>query len=289
MKIIFSPKCLEYEEPGHPESPERVRSTFEYLRDKFTFLTPEPCSDEDILRVHTPELLQMVKANTFFDPDTPNLPGMFEFAKLSAGAAILAAKTAWQGATAFSLMRPPGHHAGKNFLGGFCYFNNLAIAVKYSQAKLEAGKVAILDIDCHHGNGTQDVFLDEHDVLYVSLHRHPFYPGTGRVTEKNCINLPLRADTSEPVYLKTLQHGLAKIVEFQSQLLAVSAGFDTYADDPLASLGLGVKSYGKIGGLISALRLPTFLILEGGYSEEMPQCIGEFLEGVDQGGVSLRG
>jgi len=279
MKIVFSPKCLEYGEPGHPESPERVEAVYNFLKDKYDFIEPQPCSDEDILCVHTKEHLAAVKANNFFDPDTPNLPGMFDYAKLSAGAAMLAAKTAGQGEAAFSLMRPPGHHAGKNFLGGFCYLNNLAIAVKYSQAKLGAGKVAILDIDCHHGNGTQDVFLGEHDVLYVSLHRHPFYPGTGQVTEKNCINFPLRADTSEPVYLRTLQQGLAKIVEFKPQLLAVSAGFDTYEDDPIASLGLGIKSYGTMSGLISALHIPTFVILEGGYSQEMPRCVHEFLKG----------
>lgn len=279
MKIIYSPKCLEYQELGHPESPERVRGVFEYLKDKYPVLAPEPCSDEDILRVHTKEHLEAVKSNNFFDPDTPNLPGMFEYAKLSAGAAILAAKTSLTGEPSFSLMRPPGHHAGKNFLGGFCYFNNLAIAVKFAQQELKVGKVAILDIDCHHGNGTQDIVLGDQNVLYVSLHRHPFYPGTGQVTEKNCINFPLRADTFELVYLKTLQQGLAKIAEFKPQLLAVSAGFDTYEGDPIASLGLGVKSYGKIASLIGDLSAPTFIILEGGYSQEMPSCVHEFLIG----------
>ena len=279
MKIIYSPKCLEYSEPGHPESPERVSLAYDFLKDKFDLLEPKPCSEQGILRVHTKELLEKVKSGNFYDLDTPALPDIFDYAKLSAGAAILAAGTALKQENTFSLMRPPGHHVGKDFLSGFCYFNNIAIAVKFVQERLGLGRVAILDIDCHHGNGTQDIFLGVDNVLYVSLHRHPFYPGTGQTSEKNCLNFPLRADITEPVYLKTLQLALEKIREFRPQLLAISAGFDTYEQDPIASLGLSEKSYVKIGLAINELKLPFFVVLEGGYSQAMPFCIDEFLSG----------
>ncbi|MDH4028766.1 MAG: histone deacetylase, partial [Nitrospirota bacterium] len=157
MKIFYSARCLEYSQPGHPESPERVGATHEYLKDKgYGFDAPGPCADEDILLAHTKKLLDSVKKESFFDFDTPSFSGIFDIAKLSAAAAISAAMHCLdKGEKAFSLMRPPGHHATKNDLGGFCYFNNIAIASL--KAAKKAGRVAIVDFDCHHGNGTEDI------------------------------------------------------------------------------------------------------------------------------------
>lgn len=277
MKILFSSKCLEYRQPEHPESPERVGQTHNFLKGKFDFIEPEPCSEKDILLVHSEELLEKVKSENFFDPDTPNLQGIYDYARLAAGSAINAAELALNGEEAFSLMRPPGHHAGRQTLGGFCYFNNIAIAAAKSLKKVD--KIAVIDVDCHHGNGTQDIFLGNERILYISLHQSPLYPGTGLVSEKNCFNYPLPAGTEEKEYLDTLKKALKEAKEFKPGLIAVSAGFDTYKQDPLTGLELEKQTYRKIGEMIADMETPSFAVLEGGYSKDMPQCVYEFLRG----------
>ena len=170
MKIIFSAACATYETAGHPESPRRVLASAESLREnkRHQFIEAKPCDEADILRVHTRRLVDEVKRGEFFEPDTPALPGIFEHARRSAGAAIQAAELAWRGEPAFSLMRPPGHHASRDKLMGFCYFNNNAIAVaRLLAAKGGPARVAIVDFDCHHGNGTEDIFHDEARVRFV--------------------------------------------------------------------------------------------------------------------------
>ena len=259
-KIIFSEKCLGYGQ-YHIEGPERVRKAAEILRSKgYEFLEPKPASEEDLLKVHDTDYVWNVKKSLVDDPDTPAYDNIFEFARLSAGGALLAARVG-----GFSLMRPPGHHAGKNgaalgaYTRGFCYFNNLAVAVKH------LNKVTlILDIDGHHGNGSQEIFLGDEKVTYVSLHRHPNYPGTGAVSEKNCLNFPLPPDCGDELHAKTLDEALSSLDTDKFELVAVSAGFDTHMGD-LASLGLTEKGYSEIGKRIGALNKPTFFVLEGGY------------------------
>lgn len=275
-KIILSSKCLYYNSPMHPESPERVKSSYEFLKNKneFLFLKPEAADNKDILLVHTKNLLDKVTTGMFFDLDTPALPNIIEYAKLSAGAAIKAAKLAAKGEKTFSLMRPPGHHAEKDRLGGFCYFNNIAIAIK----KI-ALKSAIIDIDCHHGNGTEDIFMGNPDVLYVSLHQNPLYPGTGLVSSQNCLNFPLSPNTGETEYLLTLENAVEKVKDFNPNIIGISVGFDTYKDDPITNLNLEIESYGKIARIIDNLNKPCFATLEGGYSKYMPECVYSFLKG----------
>ncbi|MEM2915123.1 MAG: histone deacetylase, partial [Candidatus Bathyarchaeia archaeon] len=263
MYIVFSEKCLEYWEPGHPESPERVYNVYRLLREKeFKFISAEPCAEEDLLLVHKRDFIEKIKNGAFYDSDTANLPGMYEYARLSAGAAIKSMRLALNGEKAFSLMRPPGHHAGINgrALGapslGFCYFNNIAIACK--KALSEVKKVAIIDIDCHHGNGTQEIFFKEPRVLYVSLHRHGVYPGTGGTSEGNCLNYPLRSHVGESEYLETLKSALKKVKQFNPNLTAVSAGFDTHKRDPVCGLGLSEEVYSVIGMLIARLKREIF-------------------------------
>ncbi len=282
MKIFYSPKCLEYSQPGHPESPVRVSATYNYLKEKgFEFIEPNPSTDEDILLAHTPALLDSVRKENFFDFDTPSFPGIYNIAKLSAGCAIDAAMYCLNtGEKAFSLMRPPGHHATKNSLGGFCYFNNIAIASL--RAKEKVGKVAIVDFDCHHGNGTEDIFLGNKDFLYLSLHQSPLYPGTGLGSRENCINYPLSAQTSPAEYLSVLEQGLEKVQKFDPDLLAISAGFDTYKLDPITSFSLEKETYWKIGRMLAGLQKPAFSILEGGYSRDLAGCIYEFLTGLEE-------
>lgn len=281
MKIIFSKKCLEYGEPGHPESPQRVELTHKHLKEcGYESLQPNLAKDEDILSVHTEGLLRTVKSGQIFDIDTPSLPHIFDYAKLSVGSAIDAAELALKGENAFSLMRPPGHHATKNSVGGFCYFNNIAIAVQKTLGSID--RVAIIDIDCHHGNGTEHIFLGNQKVLYLSLHQSPLYPGTGLRSEKNCLNFPLLPGTDEKEYLEKLNQGLENVAEFDPVLIGISAGFDTYKGDPITNLNLEVGSYRKIAKLINEIKKPLFIVLEGGYSKEMPECVYQFLLGISK-------
>lgn len=288
VKLITSSRCWEYGQEGHPEGPERVKNTVEYLKSKkFEFITPNPCSEKDILLVHTKNLLKDVREENFMDFDTPAIPDIIEYAMLSAGGAILAMElcvnskkeiTENEKIFSFSIMRPPGHHACKNILGGFCYFNNIAISVKKCINNYKK-KIAIVDIDCHHGNGTQDIFLGENNVLFISLHQVPLYPGTGLNSVKNCINYPLPPGTEESKYLKTLEMAIKDIEKFSPELIAISAGFDTYIKDPLTQFNLEINSYKKISKMISSLGIPVFAVLEGGYSHDLPECIYSFIEG----------
>lgn len=283
MNIYFSKQCLDYNQPGHPESPDRIQSTFEYLKDNgYVFYEPKSCSAEDILRVHSKEHFQGIQKGTSSDNDTPAIPRMIDYACLAAGSAIAASETALQGETSFSLMRPPGHHATPHRVMGFCYFNNIAIAAAKYIEKNPHPKTVILDIDCHHGNGSEDIFLGNPNVLYVSLHQSPLYPGTGLQSRENCINLPLPSGTEESTYLKTLETACQEIMDFNPSLLGVSAGFDTYRNDPLTQFGLDISSYTKIGKLIKELAIPTFMVMEGGYSKDLPQCVHAFIQGLDQ-------
>jgi acetoin utilization deacetylase AcuC-like enzyme len=273
-KIVFSEKCLEYGS-WHIESPQRVREAYEILKERgYEFITPEPAREGDLLKVHDQEYIELLKRGAIEDPDTPAYENIYEYARLSAGAAILAAEI--QG---FSLMRPPGHHAGRYgialgaYTKGFCYINNIAVAVKHLDKP-----TLILDIDGHHGNGTQEIFHGDPKVVYVSLHRHPHYPGTGAYSEANCLNFPLPADCGEAVYLKTLEEALRKVDMQKIEVIAVSAGFDAYAGD-LASLGLTEKTYKRIGEILASFEKPTFFVLEGGYvGENIGKCTDEMLK-----------
>jgi len=292
MIIVHSPRSLDYEAPGHPENPERVRSAVALLHKEFhTWTIPEPCADDDILRVHSPELLAAVRTGAFADADTPFFPEIFEIAKLAAGAAILAAESAVAGRSAFSLMRPPGHHAERNRIMGFCYFNNIAIAVARLLADGKVKRAAILDFDCHHGNGTEDIFRGNNRVLFVSLHQSPCYPGTGSVTQDNCVNYPLPPGTRPEQFLAALDPALGQIGEFQPDVLAVSAGFDAYKSDPITHMGLEIDTFHEIGSRIGNLTgrtaagtatLPCFAVLEGGYSRDFAKCVDAFVTGWEQ-------
>jgi acetoin utilization deacetylase AcuC-like enzyme len=273
-KIIFSEKCLEYGS-WHIESPKRVQRAYEILKTRgYEFVEPQPANEEDLLKVHEADYIQLLKRGAIEDVDTPAYENIYEYARLSAGGALLAAKI-----KGFSLMRPPGHHAGRfgaalgAYTKGFCYINNIAVAVKNLDKP-----TLILDIDGHHGNGTQEIFMGDPKVVFISLHRYPHYPGTGTYSEANCLNFPLPADCGEAVYLKTLEEALKKVDLQKIEVVAVSAGFDAYAGD-LASLGLTEKTYGKIGEILASLGKPTFFVLEGGYvGENVGKSIDELLK-----------
>ncbi len=276
-KIVFSEKCLSYG-AWHIEGPNRVKLAHEILRaEGYEFLEPTPASEEDLLKIHDSDYIWTLKKSMVEDPDTPAYDNIFEYAKNSAGGAIMAAKT-----NGFSLMRPPGHHAGiyGAALGvntrGFCYLNNVAIAVKHLNKS-----ALVLDIDGHHGNGTQEIFFGNKRVTFISLHRYPYYPGTGAYSESNCLNFPLPANCGEKVYLKTLDKALNMKSINPFEIVAVSAGFDTHRGD-LASLALTENSYRKIGRKIAALNKPTFFVLEGGYmGDKNGKDINQLLRGFE--------
>jgi acetoin utilization deacetylase AcuC-like enzyme len=278
MKIYYSSECLSYQQPGHPESPERIRKVAEYLaRMGFAFFTPTRCTEADILRVHSKEHLFRIKTETFFDIDTPTLPNIYEYARLSAGSAILASESATLKETAFSLMRPPGHHASHDRVMGFCYLNNIAIASAHYLHKHPDGRVGILDIDVHHGNGTEAIFKGNKSVFFISLHQSPLYPGTGLKSNGNSVNIPITPGADENNYLKNLEIACDKLLEFEPSLIAVSAGFDTFQEDPLANINLETGTYKKIAEQIVKLKRPTFIVMEGGYSPGLARCVFEFI------------
>jgi acetoin utilization deacetylase AcuC-like enzyme len=277
-QVVFSEKCLEYGS-RHIEGPRRVKVAADILRNKgYEFLEPEPACDEDVLLAHSSQYVSELRNGSIEDQDTPAYDNIYQYAKLSVGGAVLASQI-----NGFSLMRPPGHHAGinGNALGaetrGFCYLNNIAIAVK----KLSK-KTLILDIDGHHGNGTQEIFQNDPKVTYVSLHDSPNYPGTGSSSEGNHFNYALPDNVGGRQYLETLEQALSKVDLGPVEIVAVSCGFDTHFED-LASLGLVWHDYLEIGKRIAKLKKPTFFVLEGGYvGEKLGEDIDSFLRGYEE-------
>ncbi len=277
-KIVYSEKCLGYG-TWHIEGPQRVKVAHEILQTKgYTFVEPTPANDEELLTVHDADYLFNVKKGLVEDSDTPAYDKIYEFARLSVGGALLASKI-----NGFSLMRPPGHHVGRCgaalgvYTRGFCYLNNIAIAVKESEKR-----TLILDIDGHHGNGTQEIFQGDEKVVYLSLHQSPNYPGTGHFTEGNCINYALPGNLGGKQYLETLDKALGALDLAKFEAVAVSAGFDTHAGD-LATLGLVEQDYFEIGKRVANLKKPTFFVLEGGYvGEKVGLDIDSFLKGYEE-------
>jgi len=277
-KVIYSEKSLGYG-TWHIEGPQRVKTAHDILKSKgYEFCTPTPADEDDLFAVHDPEYIWQVKKGLVEDSDTPAYDNIYEFARLSVGGALLASKV-----NGFSLMRPPGHHVGRNgaalgvYTRGFCYFNNIAIAVKEL-----CKKTLILDIDGHHGNGTQEIFQGDCNVTYVSVHQSPNYPGTGAVTEGNCINFALQPNCGGALYLKTLDKALCMVQTTEIEQVAVSCGFDTHLGD-LATLGLIDTDYREIGKRIAQLKKPTFFVLEGGYvGEKVGLDIDSLLRGYEE-------
>ncbi|HTY08525.1 MAG TPA: hypothetical protein VMF29_05125, partial [Candidatus Edwardsbacteria bacterium] len=231
----------------------------------------------------------MVSSPIFADGSAPVTRGTFEAASYAAGCALAAAAAVEQGdEVSVALCRPPGHHAGRSFCGGFCYFNNAALA---AQRLSRQGTVGILDIDYHHGHGTQDIFYAQGDVAYASLHADPRheYPyhfgrpgenGTGQGRGWN-LNLPLPQDCDQDLYLAALDQALAWLAGKGTKSLVVSLGFDTCKLDPFGGLGLDTSSYRTIAQRIRTLEKPTVIVFEGGYNiTALGPCWGSFINGL---------
>lgn len=291
VKIFYDDLFLGYSHSGaHPESPERLRYTVDRLKQSGSlaeFLHPRHVSMESLLDVHAKKYVDGIKTRSiaWTDDETPVYHNTFQIASLSAGAAIDALNTAVQtGERTLAFIRPPGHHSGVSHGGGFCYFNNVAIAAK--QAGL--GKIAIVDIDVHHGNGTSEIFYDSNKVLYISTHERGIYPGTGAVEEVGIhkgegfnLNIPLRAGSGDATFREAFDSIIIPVVsEYRPDAIIVSLGMDSHYMDPLASLSLSTKGYLYGIARLTELPVPSALVLEGGYCVE---AVYDVIEGVLQG------
>ena len=216
-----------------------------------------------------------------FDGDTPYYDGISGYARASVAAALDAMSFARNGDHAFSLMRPPGHHATRKTQMGFCYLNNVAIAVLEALAT-GTERVAVFDFDVHHGNGTEDILLNHPGAAFYSVHQFPCYPGTGQKNMgNNCFNYPVFPSTPRDSWRATLARALGDMKKFSPKLVAVSAGFDAYERDPLAQGTLTVEDFFWLGQELRKMKIPFFSLLEGGYSDDLPELILAYLKGVE--------
>jgi acetoin utilization deacetylase AcuC-like enzyme len=296
VKIITDERCAGYSYPGHPERPLRILATLELLRNQtelpIEWAEPGRVSDAQILRAHSAEHLARLNEPEDFDADTPFYESIAGFARASAAAALAALTAARNGESVFSLMRPPGHHATRDRAMGFCYLNNVAIAVleaaatgdsrDEASAKAGAKRVAVFDFDVHHGNGTEAILLDRPGTAFFSIHLYPFYPGTGGANVgKNCFNYPVEPGSPRQDYRAALARALDDLKNFRPDLVAVSAGFDAYVRDPLVQGVLVLDDFYWLGQSLRALGVPMFSLLEGGYSKDLPELIFAYLKGVE--------
>jgi acetoin utilization deacetylase AcuC-like enzyme len=240
-----------------------------------------PATLDDVLRCHDDyyvSLLRSIAEPTWLDGDTPVSETSFEAALLSAGAAIEAVSC-----SGFALARPPGHHALRERAMGFCLFNNPAVAARHAQTELGLERVAILDWDVHHGNGTEAIFWTDPTVLFVSLHQWPFYPGTGGPQDQTdtVLNVPMSAGSGDEEYLHAFDHAVLPAVErFKPDLLIVSAGFDAHADDPLAGMRVTDDGFRELARRASQLAPRVAAVLEGGYNlATLPDLVAAALDG----------
>jgi len=265
---------------GHPERPQRYAAVRRaVVAAGAPVAEAQPASREALERVHTAAYLDRVEwfcaeGGGALDADTVVGEVSWPAALRAAGGAIAAAEEVAGGAPgAFSFGRPPGHHAEPARPMGFCIVNSAAVAAAHARDVLGMERVAVLDWDAHHGNGTQAIFYADPRVLYVSLHQYPFYPGSGAASERGSgagedatVNLPLAAGCSEEQYLSVFrEHALDALRRFGPELLIVSAGFDAHRDDPLCSLGLSSAAFGVMAGELRDLCGGLALVLEGGY------------------------
>ena len=286
MKIVTDERCTGYSREGHPERPARISNTIEFLKRQtelpITWAAPGGVSDAQILRAHSPELLARLLIPRDFDADTPFCGNIAGFARTSAGAALAALKAARDGENVFSLMRPPGHHATPSHAMGFCYLNNIAIAVLEAVAT-GSRRAAVFDFDVHHGNGTEAILLDRPGCAYFSIHQFPCYPGTGAGNAgENCFNYPVAPGEPRETWRDTFTRALDDLKTYQPDLIAVSAGFDAYLRDPLADGALLAEDFQWVGRSLRGLGVPMFSLLEGGYSKDLPELIFSFLKGVEE-------
>jgi acetoin utilization deacetylase AcuC-like enzyme len=283
------PLSFEHDTGAHPENADRIRAIEARLeRDRWQGLTvteAPPASRELLERVHAPDHVEAIEALSergggMIDADTAASPRSYDAALRSAGGAAAAAERLMAGAERFAFcgLRPPGHHAERGRAMGFCLFNNVAVAAAHAIAEAGADRVMVVDWDVHHGNGTQDVFYDSPEVLFVSIHQSPLYPGSGYPDEVGAgpgegytVNLPVPPGAGRPEFLALIQTVIVPLARrFEPDLLAVSAGFDAHRDDPLAQCMLDQTDYAEMAASLrdvaAELDIGVLVCLEGGYA-----------------------
>ena len=313
IRTYTHPDCARHVNPNSSvEAPKRLAAALEGARRAqvsgidLDFVSPEPAPREALAAVHDPRYLDGLRALShsgggYLDGDTATNAHSWEAAVMASGAATSAVEGAMGGTPSFALVRPPGHHAGAGYAMGFCLLNHAAVAAAHARS-LGASRVAILDWDVHHGNGTQDIFYARGDVLYLSVHRNPFYPGTGRLDEVGqgegrglTVNVPLPARSGADHYAAAFAGVLLPVLrEFEPEVVIVSAGYDAHRDDPLGGMALDETFFGEASAAIAVLAreipgcAPPVLVLEGGYDlRALSGCVEATMKGLD-GGDSLR-
>lgn len=281
-RVYTHPTCLEHNTgPGHPECRARLEVILKALQNPcfraLEWKTAPAADRKQLSLVHTEHYIDSTLAAiprtgyAWLDPDTVVSPASFEAARHAAGAVCAAVEAVVAGEidNAFCAIRPPGHHALPSRAMGFCLFNNVAIAARYALEQFNLSRVAIVDFDVHHGNGTQAVFENEPRVMYASTHQFPLYPGTGRAEEigiGNLINIPLPPGTDGKHFRFAVESRILPALRaFKPQLILVSAGFDAHAKDPLASFLLEEEDFAWISTRLMEFGVPLVSSLEGGY------------------------
>ncbi len=283
--LVYSDEYLKHDTGDHPENSKRLEAILNYLKEKnllknLVSILPKKAKEKEIEYIHSPSYIQEVgeicrRGGGFLDPDTPVSKDSFEVALLAAGGVFSAIDRIVDDLdSAFCLIRPPGHHALKSKGMGFCLFNNVSLGARYAQKKYNLKKVLIIDWDVHHGNGTQEAFYRDPSVLYFSLHRYPYYPGTGDIEEIGegegkgyTVNVPLPPGCGNSDYIYIFKELLSPIAnEFKPDITLISAGFDAHQDDPLGGMSLASQGYGVLTSLVKEFSQGIVSCLEGGYN-----------------------
>ncbi|HEX9426645.1 MAG TPA: histone deacetylase [Candidatus Polarisedimenticolia bacterium] len=301
LAFVYHEDCALHENgPDHPERPERIRAIRDHLKkvgllDRLLLIEPELCPLDLIEAVHPRPYIESIReacrrGPVRLDPDTGVVLASWRAALLSAGGAIAAcdAVVAGRASTAFVCTRPPGHHAEPQRAMGFCLFNNVAIAARYLQTRHRLARIAIVDWDVHHGNGTQNMFEADDTVFYFSAHQFPYYPGSGARTERGrgrgagfTLNAPLPAGSGDKTYLRVFSEELAPALDaFRPDALLISAGFDAHERDPLAGMALTDSGYAGLTAILKEAAAKhcggrIISLLEGGYDL---QALGSSVE-----------
>ena len=289
--LVWDERYLAHRSEGHPERPERLTAIRQALVkaglwDRLVHIPAKPATDEIVGLVHTPAYIRMVRQTAgtdktlWLDGDTYAVAGTSDAAFLAAGGVCAAVDAVMKGEvrSAFCAVRPPGHHSSAGKAMGFCLFNNVAIAARYIQTTHKLQRVLIVDWDVHHGNGTQDTFYRAADVMYLSIHQSPLYPGTGAADEKgegpaagHILNFPLAPGAGDDEFLAALKEGLAAAEKFKPDFILISSGFDAHKDDPIGGLKRTTEGFAEGTRLVKALadrsaggRIVS--VLEGGYN-----------------------